>query len=118
MKTSDLNGVLKDAENLLTRTDNLFNNIKRKRVTHTGKSITNVARALTKVQNGTQNPTQFLRALSFALYQSQSGPTEIKLQPKRQVFIQGTFDLEELRTYLLVSNPIDTILLEVAEPGK
>lgn len=118
MKSKDLIGLLKDAETLKTRAANLYHNIKLKRVSHTLKSVIALARGLTKLHNATEDSTKFLKDLSYALYQSQSGPTEIEVHPGRKVFIQGTFDLEELRTYLLVSTPVDTILLDVAEPGK
>lgn len=117
-KTRDLKAVLPLVEDLKTRAGNLFNNVKLRRVTHTLNSLKLVIRAATQVQFEMQDGTAFVRKLSNALYQSQQGAIEIQPYDDGTIFIRGAFHVDQLRIYLLVNQPLDTIELDVGGPDE
>lgn len=121
IKSKDLLGLRVLADDIKDRAGRLQYNVRFRRVTHTLVSVVGLIKTLVEFRNATETPKAFIKRLEFVLYQSQVGPTEIiKLDVggQGQIFIQGTFSIERLRSFVIVSEPDPEVTLEVAEPDK
>lgn len=95
------------------------------RVTHTFESALKMLSPIAYLFRKLEAERKFCKRFENALYQSQIGATEIsysqdgkgRLGP-RSIFIQGSFDIDKLRDFILVNKSDETIQLEVSGPKK
>lgn len=121
IKSKDLLGLRVLADDIKDRAGRLQYNVRFRRVTHTLISMVGIIKSLVSFRNATETPKAFVKRLEFVLYQSQIGPTEIikfDVGGQGQIFIQGTFSIERLRSFIIVNEPDPELSLEVVEAGK
>lgn len=111
-KTSNLNH-LKDVAKLLEeQAGRVCHHITSRRVNHTVRSLLHLIDIITKIQSRLQNDKEFYKRLEFVLYQSQIGPTEMRIMNK-DIFIQGTFKIDMLRQFFVINEPEGMITISV-----
>lgn len=106
------------AERAQNTSDALFYNVSKGRVSHTLTSLRNVIREIATLRKHTETDASFVKALEFALFQSQKGPTEIRYEKPSTVFIQGSFDITALREFFIVNEPKGMITISIKGPKK
>src|SRR5688572_2531070 len=102
-KTSTLNHLRETADRLKELAGIVRHHIHTRRVTHTAKSMRNLVDQIVQVAKGLEDERAFFKRCEFGLYQSQVGPTEVRLEKNgKDMFIQGTFEISSLREFFVV----------------
>lgn len=115
-KTNDLVKLIQTARDMKEQAGRTCNNIALRRVTHTLTSLKRLVNYVTTIRKGTEDNKDFFKAFETALYQCQKGPTSISHDGPHVMHIDGFFDIEMLREFLIVNEPPGMIMLEVKGP--
>lgn len=116
IKSKAMPSLMPLASEIKTRGANLYHNAKTKRVSHTIATLKLLIRAVTRFRFEVEDHNAYVRTFSHALFQSQVSAIEVEPHSDGTIFIRGAFNVDQLRIYLLVNNPVDTITLDVAGP--
>lgn len=116
VKARDLRDLLSLGDSIKWHAANLRHNISLRRVTHTLKGVVLLIRHVVQLRFSLQDDAEFSKDLEYALFQSQLSAIEVrKTNGSSNIYIQGEFNVAQLRIYLLVNHPVDTIAVEVTE---
>lgn len=116
IRARDLRDLLGLGDSIKWHASNLRHNISLRRVTHTLKGVVLLVRHIVQLRFSLQDDLEFSKDLEYALFQSQLSAIEVrKTNGSSNIYIQGEFNVAQLRIYLLVNHPVDTIAVEVIE---
>lgn len=105
------------ANDMLIQADNIHNNIKRRRVTHTQLGMRRLINYVAQIMKFLDTDKTYGVRLENMLFQCQGGPLEVTRQ-KDLIYIQGVMRIDALREFIIVNEPPNFKALEVAEKGK
>ena len=115
-KAKDLGRLIDLAKAMREQAGRVVNNCTYRRVSHTLASMKKLVQHVTTLRKGLEDDKGFVKEFEFALYQCQRGPTEIRHDAEGRVFIQGSFDVDQLREFFVVNEPLGMITITVEGP--